>query len=1066
MKLRTRDDIRDFLTRLDTYTPTEEQLDVITAPAEPGLVIAGAGSGKTKVMALRVVYHVAAGLVDPEHVLGLTFTRKAANELSIRVASMLKKASTLDVGIDPDQLALSRPTISTYNSFASSIATDYGLLVGLDPSARLITDAERYDIINSLVENWDEKLNTTVAVRTLVTDVMAMAGQILDNQLTTDQVRGELATFENHFHQDHFGQLTKSSELFKALERHPNRYSVLDIVDAYLEYKKTHQLTEFADQVASASTILAMKPDLVDELRAQHQLVLLDEYQDTSVNQARFLSQIFADTHVMAVGDPNQAIYGWRGASASALADFTHAFTSASRMPQYNLSEGFRNDSQILEVANKIAEPLREHASREGLTVKPLSAFNTGGEVELAFPEFADESYAAIARDIATYREAHRDMNGGKGPSIAILCRARSSFTPMAQALDNAGLNYLVVGHEQAISSPECRLIRGLIRSAIQPDRVDGIMHAITYLNIGTRDLKRISTASREHGTFLETLQHLDTIDISDESRARLTRVVEWLQTLQDRRFASLAELIHTAISVTGLDIDVASQSERGGIGRTSLAILSSLAHSYDSQIEGPTMTGFLNWLDNLEKFDKSGDSQLPMADLGISTEVSDETKEQPDHITIMTMHGAKGLEWDYVAIPELAYGRFDLNRGKATDAWTSSNAKIPAWLRADHRSLPEWRWKDVEEPKQAQESLTTWLYETLPAHENRETRRLAYVAVTRPRHRLFLAGYWYKDATHAKSVQDSLTQGKAYKAGPSILLNGLGFDIPSEPPQPTRDPDEDQVYSRWPDDCDRGWTAGVERARELVIDASPTWDEDAQPAWVSNALSDISGLRQEENDPRLLDHVTAGHMMELATDANRFRKNILRPIPDAPARAARLGQHIHEYIASAYSATRAVDLTELDALDAYSGLDLNDDHVARLIERFERTPFATQTPLAIERSVSVKLGEVTLRGTIDAVFPDGEGVRIIDWKTGRKPRDFDIKALQLHLYRHAWATIHNMDPERVAASFVYLGEDSDENRIIDVPYDADMDVHATATALLAASGLSQQLMLSSELSK
>ncbi|AZQ76880.1 ATP-dependent helicase [Flaviflexus ciconiae] len=467
MNLQTPEGASAFLQEVDGFAPTPDQLEVIMGGPEPSLVIAGAGAGKTKTMALRVVYHVAAGHVEPGQVLGLTFTKKAANELSTRIAAMLRKAARIGAtAIDEETVILSRPIVATYNAFASGIATEHGLIVGVDPSSRLITDAEQYQIIHDLVRNWkggfgkdNENQLGTIADR-----IKDLAATILNNELTTDDVREGMVEFDSHLRELGVETMTpKDAAVKRHFPTHETRLAALDVVDEYLAYKKVNRLTEYADQVAVAHRVLQARPDIVQSLRDEHRLVLLDEYQDTSVNQAKFLADVFAGGHdVTAVGDPNQAIYGWRGASADALADFTRNFAEpGKKMPQYSLATAFRNKGEILEAANAVAAPLRAHAAKSGLNVAPLEAFNTtGGEVQISFEVMKDDSFKAIARDIDEYRRAHAGDNKGQGPSIAVLCRARKTMKPIADALAELDIPFIEHGNQSAITQPEVKTIR------------------------------------------------------------------------------------------------------------------------------------------------------------------------------------------------------------------------------------------------------------------------------------------------------------------------------------------------------------------------------------------------------------------------------------------------------------------------------------------------------------------------------------------------------------------------------------------------------------------------------
>ena len=1087
MNLDTPDGASAFLKQLDGFAPTPDQLKVIMGGGEPALVIAGAGAGKTKTMALRVVYHVAAGHVAPGEALGLTFTKKAANELSFRIAAMLRKAARLGTtALDEETAILSRPRVSTYNSFASSIASEHGLLVGVDPSSRLITDAERFQIVNDLVRAWNgPQTQVNGALSTLVKQVLSLSAEILDNQLTTDQVREAMAEFDDHLESLHYRDLKKNAagRLFKHIDVHETRLMVLDMVDAYLEYKRVNRLTEFADQVSVAHRVLLARPQLIDEFRRQHRLVLLDEYQDTSVNQARFLAELFRGQDVTAVGDPNQAIYGWRGASADALTAFKTNFRRPDKpVAEYSLSMAFRNKGEILAVANAVAEPLRDHSKAIGLTVPPLEAFTkSGGQVDISFDVLKEDSYRTIAEDIARFRADHAAENGGRGPSIAVLCRARQSFKPMADALAALDIPFIEHGNQSAITQPEVRTVRGLLRAVVNPARGDELLRPVAYLNIAPADIEALNTLrrsmSRELGSdisIVEVLARADRANLSPTGRTRIATLAAWIKVLTDARYSRIEDLIGLAIRITGLETEVASRSVRGGIGRASLSILQRMAAGYSDAVEGATIEAFLTWLDMVEEYERGSDGgDMPLADLALqSGDVTDDELEDPHSVTIMTIHGAKGLEWDYVAIPDMRRGGFDLLTSVPRDPWIAVAGKIPLWLRADAASLPEWRWKAALDKEDLKTSFNTWDLEEMADHENREVRRLAYVAMTRPRSRLLLAGYWYLDAARGAKEVEGFRQGKEVTKGPSRLLDKL--EVPVRGVSLTQFPevhgqDEEAVVSaHWLADANRGATPAMRNAADRVAAAQPLTIDDAtraaqeRSAWLRDSLADlIALLNVEEANTLEIGHVTANGVVAMANDASEYRKNLRRPIPTEPALAARLGQQVHEYIALQYSAPRAGDLLDVSGdVEQVLGLDLTDPAVVPLIEAFEGLDFVRDgaRPVAIESPVDVTIAGMPLRGTIDAVFVDGidpasgeKRVRIVDWKTGRRPGDKDLEAreLQLHLYRYAWSKVTGTDPSHIRASFAYLGEKDPAKRIHDVPSMEVAELEARVAALL-----------------
>ena len=302
----------------------DEQAAVIEAPMAPMLVVAGAGSGKTETMSARVVWLIANGFVEPQEVLGLTFTRKAAGELSDRVRRLRPLAGpTRRAGSGggwPLRRARPRPTISTYNSYAASLVKDHGLRIGREPGARLLSEAELAGRERRR-RGWHGDLGTDAAVSTVVSAVLDLSNALSEHLLTVTEARDQIETLVDQIVTTPFGGKRRSlhADLGKLARSLGERHALLEVVDAFQRRKRTMDAVDFGDQVSLAAQ-LALEVDAVGAgERARYSVVLLDEYQDTSYAQIRLLSALFGDGHpVTAVGDPNQSIYGWRGASAGA----------------------------------------------------------------------------------------------------------------------------------------------------------------------------------------------------------------------------------------------------------------------------------------------------------------------------------------------------------------------------------------------------------------------------------------------------------------------------------------------------------------------------------------------------------------------------------------------------------------------------------------------------------------------------------------------------------------------------------------------------------------------------
>src|SRR4051812_28130750 len=408
---------------------TSAQLDVATAPLEPRLVIAGAGSGKTTVMAARVVHAVAYRDVLPSEVLGLTFTNKAAGELRDKVRKALDALYGSDV--IGDDVADDQPTVQTYHAYAAALVRDHALRIGREPDTSLLTEAGRWQLAMSVVHRARGPFeHIKWQPRTVAQYLLALDAEMAEHGATPDDVRqvdakilADVATLSK-----------TTDELSKIASAALARDELLTLVEAYRVRKRELDLLDFGDQVALAASIAELSPDVGAIERSRYRVVFLDEYQDTSVAQRVLLSSLYgAGGHpVTAVGDPCQAIYGWRGASVGNLLRFPERFPraggNASYDPDYLLTS-FRNAGRILIAANRLSTPLRERdeqSRRPHVDVprlEPVPENETAGVVKAAFHLSLFDEAAWVAEEIAHLVATEVD----KG-DVAVLCRRRQDF--------------------------------------------------------------------------------------------------------------------------------------------------------------------------------------------------------------------------------------------------------------------------------------------------------------------------------------------------------------------------------------------------------------------------------------------------------------------------------------------------------------------------------------------------------------------------------------------------------------------------------------------------------------
>ena len=519
---------------LGQFPPTDEQAAIIASPLEPLLVIAGAGSGKTTTMADRVVWLVANGLVRPEEILGVTFTRKAAGELASRIRGQLAKLGTLArsgvVELAPAAAARDalEPKVSTYHSYASGVVTDYGLRLGIERDAVVLGAAEAWQLASDVVEAHDgAHRHFTAAKSTLIQSVMDLAGECAEHLQDPLDVRVELDAWVADFEALPYIAETAKPRTVAAtrlLDVLRTRGSVVDLVQRYAEAKRRRNALDYGDLVALAARIARDVPHAGEMERQRFKVVLLDEFQDTSHAQLQLFAQLFGGGHpVTAVGDPHQSIYGFRGASAGQLFRFPEIFPKhdGGWAPTAELTIAWRNSAHILQAANVMSAELTAAQERKanaklaaGLTaaqraaagprvvVSPLREKPQAPDGEVVLARFATEldEAEAIAAEILDRKGDFTSRRGAQGAmTVSVLCRRRAQFGTFQSVFDAHGIPYEIVGLGGLLSTPEIVDLVATLRVIADPGRSDALMRLLTGARwrIGPADLMAFADWSR-----------------------------------------------------------------------------------------------------------------------------------------------------------------------------------------------------------------------------------------------------------------------------------------------------------------------------------------------------------------------------------------------------------------------------------------------------------------------------------------------------------------------------------------------------------------------------------------
>lgn len=1050
------------------YPPTDQQSDVIGAAPGPLLVVAGAGAGKTETMAARVVWLVANGYARPEEVLGLTFTRKAAQELGKRIRNRLGVLADNDSllrRLDPtgelaESLRVVAPTISTYDAYAGGLVREYGLLVPVEPDARLITDAELHAITREVVLDYRGQLVTASgknpAVSTVISDVLglmsSMGNSLVEPAFIEEQSHIFLAETESLPGKGDPAKFT--NEMAKWRDAQELRRNYLPILEELGKQLRARGVVTFNEQMSVAAQLARDHSMVGASQRQRFRVVMLDEYQDTSHAQRILLRSLFGENRdaaggaahpltVTAVGDPMQAIYGWRGATAENLAAFVEDFPcpDGSTAPKRQLTISWRNPPNVLDMANLVSDALLGTGPARAVAALSSRPHAPIGDVQIAFFEHEQEEIDFVADDLARQYENSRET--GEIFNAAVLVRANRTSPEVAEALELRGVPYEIVGLAGLLDVPEVADVVAVASMLVNPGDSASALRILSGPAVGL-GLKDLSALAQRAGNLRGSARSEDT---EDTGHADFTDPMERLHN-------QLAEVVEEAQRITagadapaGLTDAVADLGEPERYSEEGLARMQAVAsklrwlrtHSLGKRLADvfadiidvfgirtevlarPSSTGTVHLDRLLEEV-----STYPGASLNALLEYFELARDheggltpgavpvRDDRVQILTAHKAKGLEWDTVAV---------IRADRQTYASRNSTFLTQAKLVPDEEFDA---FADAEDRTQFAKAANGYI-KTSGAKLDEESARLFYVALTRSERKLIVTGSAKKPGR--KKVEE-----------PYAHLLALRDLVPED------------CVAQWFEgdgegetDADAGAAVPAKEGIWPHLAADPRDAEAAQA--VGAAMADLPGLSQgelfelwerdttaliEEHDAAasaavpvvLPGELTASDIVALSADPEQFAHRARRPVPFKPNAYAKRGTAFHEWLEEFYGARPLLSEDELPGADE-AGVDTQT--LAQLKANFEASHWASRTPAYVEHPFELALGQSVVRGRMDAVFEDEDGWTVVDWKTGTKPPPAQMESakLQLAVYAEAWRRSVG-DGKDVRAVFFYVrsGED------------------------------------------
>ena len=960
--------------------PSPEQQAILDLGLTSVKVRAGAGTGKTTTVAMVIANLISRHGVEPEQVLGITFTNKAASELSDRVRS------TIGV-IDPGHQA----EVHTYHGFAAQVLSEFGALAGVDTRAKVITPTFSRQLLSEIFYSRGFEHLDQTQTRTL-DRIRRLGDRIGDHLLTAD----DLLAIE--------GDDPVSA----------GRREMATVLVGYDGEKRRLGVVDFADLVTLSTGIVSEHPELARVIRDRYRVVVLDEYQDTNPAQRTLLMEIFGGGFpVIAVGDEDQTIYEWRGASAENFEQFGNHFPSPEGKPAHlrGLTLNRRSTQKILDVANQV----RLQANPEG---DPLTSALPDDQVSKVTTHWANDA-AEEAEWIANTFERLND-GGLPWKEMAVLLRKNKDFAIIVETLSRHDIPIEVANVGGLLSVPEVADLRAWLTVLENP----GDSVALTQILLGSRyrlgfadlePLVRRAIAGHEPDlgkdeptpvTLIEAIEETgDIVDLRPEARATLADFhTVYRRALLESQGLTLVEVCRLILDLTGAwrDIEALPRSQRL-TARLNLYRLLDLAEDWSPLRGRPSLQAFLEYLATTEE--------------EASDELDSARLSGEDAVSMVTIHRAKGLEWDTVALPAVTAGNFPSTSQMFANPLKFSE-HLPAELRIDGvlDGIPS----DVD-------AYTSHLR----ASHNQQEWRVAYVGVTRAKRRLYMSGaYWYGSPEPSKTAKKPSELWE--------LVNRHSGSVPTLP-QPSQRPELIRLGDERgaPDPLfPEGWEESARTALADPKSVTATVERlgiEAEHRDLVSTLSDrlFALAEPEEGAPETEPGVVSvTGLVTYAQCPKRFYWTDIDPLPRRANPAATRGTEVHRRIELHQRGKVPLDLVDIDLYDvpdAEAGPRAFDTYLSSRFAGVRAT--LVEAPFFFDTQSGYKV-----RGRIDAIYEDGPRWEVVDFKSGR-PGEDPARIVQLQAYAVA---VNDVDfglprPEGVTVTFAYLGGGGSE-----VSYAAD----------------------------
>jgi len=592
-----------------------EQRQAVETTSGPVLILAGAGTGKTRVITFRIAHLIAKG-VPPGNILGVTFTNKAAREMRERINQLVPQARNAERKARNEEDH--RPTICTFHSLCVRILRQHIEKLGYKRNFVIYDESEQLGVIKKILSHISAK------------------GEKADPAA----ILGLLSRFRNGGSR----AAAFADESVAAMAGH--------IRTRYETALRAANAVDFDDLILLTLKLFREHPDALEACRARFRYVMVDEYQDTNASQFELVHALTREhRNLCVVGDDDQSIYGWRGAEIANLLDLEKHYPEVKVI---KLEQNYRSTGTILAAANAV---IKNNARRRGKQL--WSQKGSGAKITLHAFENEEEEARTIVEEIEFLRQARRVPWSDQ----AILFRTNIQSRPLETALRQAGVRYHLVGGQSFFDRREIRDLLAFLKTFLNPDNDVSLLRIANVPARGLSDvtMERLLAASQERKCSVFAAMKNPAVQATFTARPRES--IEALVELIDR---TRAELSHPEGGLHPRALETWTRKLLAGIG-----YMEELRRSEKNTEAAENRAR--NLQDLIATMDDTGGTAHPaperlehfLEELALDGEREEEKENTSDAVTLITMHSCKGLEFPHVYVVGLEDGLLPHSRSK-----------------------------------------------------------------------------------------------------------------------------------------------------------------------------------------------------------------------------------------------------------------------------------------------------------------------------------------------------------------------------------------------------------------